>query len=229
MTGAVRRRAVIVFSGGADSVCSAVRLGPEYDLYGITFSYGQKAAQEVRRADMFARRLGLRQHRVVDISFMRDLYAGTNALTDGDVKVPGRFDYSIVVPVRNAVFLSIATAWAYTLGASLVAYGAHTGDGNYPDCRPGFARRLEDALNEGESDGIRQGVRRKVEFWSPFLKGLAKSDLLKIGYEGLGKELFDTWSCYLDGDVHCGICESCRNRRTAFEKAGIPDGTAYAT
>ncbi len=221
-------KAVVIFSGGADSVCSAAHLGSTYDLYGITFSYGQRAGREVEVARTFADALGFRQHKIVDIGFMKDLYAGTNVLTDADRQVPGEFDYTIVVPIRNAVFLTIASAWAYTLNAPLVAYGAHTGDENYPDCRPSFARMLEAALNHGEADGIRSRVRRRIEIWSPFQQGLSKSDLLGMGYEILGDRIFETWSCYLGGKVHCGRCESCMNRRNSFATAGIQDRTPYA-
>lgn len=72
---------------------------------------------------------------------MKDLYGESNVLTSSKKNIPKSFDYSIVVPVRNAVFLSIGTAWAFTLNASLVAYGAHKGDWHYPDCRPNFAKK----------------------------------------------------------------------------------------
>ena len=94
---------------------------------------------------------------------MKQLYGNSNVLTNTKRKIPSKFDYSIVVPIRNAVFLSIASAWAYTLNASLVAYGAHTGDKNYPDCRPNFARKLESAFNQGETDGIKIGLRKKIQ------------------------------------------------------------------
>ena len=219
----------MVFSGGLDSVCYASQLGKRYDLYGITFSYGQKAGREVGAARRFAREVGLKKHRVADISFMRGLYGGTNVLTaPSRRRIPGSFDYSIVVPVRNAVFLTIAAAWAYALGAPVVAYGAHTGDARYPDCRPRFARKIEAALNEGESDGARAGIRRAITVASPFIDGRSKSDLVRAGYGDLGDRIFRTWSCYADRGAHCGECESCNNRKAAFKEAGIRDGTRYA-
>ena len=220
-------KAVVVFSGGADSVCTAAYMASRYTIYGITFSYGQRARSELDAAARFASRLDFADHIVLDMGFMRRLYSGTNVLTDPDRAVPGKFDYSIVAPIRNAVFLSVASTWAYSIGASLVAYGAHTGDENYPDCRPSFARMLQDALNQGEIDGIESQVRQPIEIWSPFKKGLSKSDMLKIGYDILGDEIFETWSCYLDGTVQCGSCESCMNRKRSFATAGIPDGTSY--
>lgn len=222
------KKAVVVFSGGIDSVCAASYLKSKYDLYGISFSYGQKANREIITAKSFAKKLGLKKHKIVDISFMKDLYGKSNVLTSGKKKIPSKFEYSIVVPIRNAVFLSIASAWAYTLNAQLVAYGAHTGDKNYPDCRPKFAKKLESSFNEGEIDGITTGLRKKIEIWSPYKEGLSKSDLLKLGYKTFGDSIFKTWSCYYSGKYHCGNCESCNNRKIAFEKSGIKDNTKYA-
>ena len=237
--------AVVIFSGGADSACVASMQKAEYDeIHAITFSYGQRAAPEIDAARILARKLKLKQHKVVDIGFMGDLYGDSNVLTGGD-RLPGSFDYSIVVPIRNAVFLSIATAWAFSIGATRVAYGAHTGDTNYPDCRPPFAKKLQDALNEGESDGIAARVRKEIEIWSPFTAGLSKEDLLRYGKKTLGDSIYETWSCYDGGGggnnassskndnaekiLQCGACESCMNRRRAFAAAGIDDKTVYYT
>lgn len=220
-------KAVIVFSGGMDSVCTAAYLKKKYDLYGITFSYGQKAGEEMGAARHFSKVLGFREHRVIDIDFMKSLYDKTNALTNPNMAIPSEFDYSIVVPIRNAVFLSVASAWAFSKKAELVAYGAHRDDQRYPDCRPKFSRMLADALNEGEADGIRKGLRKRIKIWSPFVANLSKSSLLKIGYGMLGDEIFKTWSCYSNTKVHCGRCESCNNRKAAFSEAGMPDKTRY--
>ncbi|MDE0831524.1 MAG: 7-cyano-7-deazaguanine synthase [Nitrosopumilus sp.] len=221
------KKAVIVFSGGIDSVCAVSFLKSKYELYGITFSYGQKANMEIAAAKSFAKKLGLKEHKIIDIGFMKNLYGNSNVLTSSKRKIPTKFEYSIVVPIRNAVFLSIASAWAFTLNASLVAYGAHTGDTNYPDCRPKFAKKLENAFNEGEIDGINSKLRKSIEIWSPYRKGLSKSDLLKTGIKNLGDSIFKTWSCYSNKKYHCGICESCNNRKIAFKEAQIKDKTKY--
>ena len=221
------KKAVVVFSGGIDSVCTCAYLKSKYDLYGISFSYGQRANKEMKIAKTFSKILGLKEHKIIDISFMKNLYGETNVLTSSKDMIPHKFDYSIVVPIRNAIFLSIATAWAFTLNASLIAYGAHKGDKNYPDCRPSFSKKIERALNEGELDGIKLGIRKKIVIWSPFRSGLTKSELLKKGSRVLGDKIFNTWSCYDNKKLHCGTCESCNNRKAAFIKAKLYDKTKY--
>jgi len=221
------KKAVIIISGGLDSICTAAHLKSRYELYGISFSYGQRAIQELKTVKTFSRILGLKKHKIVDISFMKDLYGKTNVLTDSKKRIPSKFDYSIVVPIRNAIVLTIAAAWALSLGARLVAFGAHKGDQNYPDCRPIFSRKLQAALNEGEVDGIKQGSRQSIKVWSPFNEEFSKSDLLRRGYKILGKKIFKTWSCYYGKKIHCGVCESCVNRKLAFRNAGIKDKTRY--
>lgn len=219
-------RAVCILSGGIDSVSTAAYLKSKgYDLYLLTFNYGQRASKEIEVAKMFASRLG-KEHKVIDISFMNDLYGRSNVLTYNDV-MPEGFEYSIVVPIRNVVLLTVACAWAFSIGAKLIAYGAHTSDEPYPDCRTGFAKELEIALNLAEEDGIKNGLRERVEIWSPAIVGWSKSNLIREGYNVFGKDIFKTWSCYLSKDKHCGRCESCNNRKRAFADAGIKDETDY--
>jgi 7-cyano-7-deazaguanine synthase len=180
--------------------------------------------------------LKAKEHKVVDISFMKSLYGGSNALTDSRQELSQDFSQSLVVPVRNAIFLTIATAWAMSINAKVVAYGAHTGDvPHYPDCRPAFVSAISEALNIAESDSILAGRRQEITMLSPAVIGLDKAALLKIGYKILGNRIFQTWSCYSDGVraggryIHCGRCESCINRKNAFTTAQIEDKTDYAT
>jgi 7-cyano-7-deazaguanine synthase len=223
----MRKKAVVILSGGLDSLCLGAHLSSKYDLYGITFSYGQRAANELKAAKHVGKMLKLKEHKIVTIDFMKNLYGQTNVLTNTKKNIPSKFEYSIVAPIRNAIFLSIATAWAFSLKASLVAYGAHTDDKKYPDCRPSFSKKLESALNEGEIDGIRLGLRKRIQIWSPYLAGLSKSSLIKAGHKKFGDEIFKTWSCYSNTRLHCGRCESCNNRKIAFLRANLRDQTKY--
>lgn len=223
------KKAVVVLSGGLDSLCLGAYLSSKYDLYGITFSYGQRASQELDSARRVGKILRLREHKTVKIDFMKSLYGQSNVLTNTKKKLPAKFEYSIVAPIRNAIFVTIASAWAFSLNASVVAYGAHTDDTKYPDCRPAFSKKLQDALNQGESDGIALGIRDKIKIWTPYIAGLSKSELIMAGYKKFGSEIFRTWSCYSNARIHCGRCESCNNRKIAFKKAGIEDRTRYSS
>jgi 7-cyano-7-deazaguanine synthase len=228
--------AVCIVSGGLDSICTAAYLKKEKDctLYFLTYIYGQRARNEIQAAKHFARILKVKDHRIIDIGFMKELYSNSNVLTDPTKRLPGSFNYSIVVPVRNVVFISIASAWAISMNATVVAYGAHKGDNHYPDCRPEFIRAATSVLNMAEEDGIYSGIRRKVTVWAPVLQGMNKTKLLKIGYSILGDEIFHTWSCYSNGIrikgnyLHCGRCESCINRKAAIRDADMEDRTQYA-
>jgi len=227
-------KTVCIVSGGADSACTAAHLKSNgHDLYLITFYYGQRSKTEVEKAKIIADHMKVNEHKIVDIGFMKELYASSNVLTDANSSMPREFDYSIVVPVRNAIFLSIAAAWAFSIDAETVAYGAHKDDVNYPDCRPEFVKSINEMVNLAEIDGIKKGVRKEIKIWSPAIDGISKKDLLRIGYKVLGDKLFETWSCYTDGIkhdnelLHCGKCESCMNRKKAFIEAGIEDKTKY--
>jgi 7-cyano-7-deazaguanine synthase len=227
---------VCIVSGGLDSVCTAAYLRKEKNctLYFLSYIYGQRARNEIHAAKQFARILNVKDHRTIDIGFMKELYSDTNVLTDTKQTLPRSFNYSIVVPIRNVVFITIASAWAMSLNATVVAYGAHEGDNHYPDCRPEFIRSVTAVLNLAEEDGIELGMRQKVTVWAPVVQGMSKTELLKIGYSILGDKVFDTWSCYSNGIkikgnyLHCGSCESCINRKAAIRNAGIEDQTHYA-
>jgi 7-cyano-7-deazaguanine synthase len=228
-------KTVCIVSGGADSACTAAYLNSNgHDLCLLTFYYGQRSRIEVERAKMIGNYLHVNEHKVVDISFMKEIYGESNVLTDASSSMPEQFNYNIVVPVRNAIFLSIASAWAYSINAEMVAYGAHKDDVNYPDCRPEFVRSINEMVNLAEVDGIKKGVRKEIKIWSPAIDNISKKELLRIGYKVLGDKLFETWSCYTDGIkyddelLHCGKCESCSNRKKAFIEARIDDKTKYS-
>jgi 7-cyano-7-deazaguanine synthase len=231
---------VCIVSGGLDSICTAAYLTREkgYKIYMITFLYGQRAKRiEIKQSKYFARILNVREHHIIDINFMKELYGTTNSLTDTRQNLSQNFEHNIIVPIRNAIFITIAAAWALSINAKIVSYGAHTDDTRfYPDCRLEFIKSITDMLNLAEADNIGLGLRQKVTVWSPAVSGIDKSTLLSIGYKVLGDEIFHTWSCYSSGmkdkstrnPLHCGKCESCINRKVAISKAGIKDKTHYA-
>jgi 7-cyano-7-deazaguanine synthase len=221
-------KAVCIISGGLDSSgVASYWKEKQFELFLLTFDYGQRAKQEIKRAREVGKILGAKEHKIVDISFMKELYGSTNVLTDETMEMPTHFQSNIIVPIRNAVFLTIATAHAFAIGAEVLAYGAHLTDQPYPDCRPEFAKSLAATLNLGDIDAIKSQLHPPIEIWSPAISGMTKDEMLRISYMLLKERVFRTWSCYLDGKLQCGKCESCRNRKRAFKLAGIKDMTEY--
>lgn len=124
-----------------------------------------------------------------------------------------------VVPFRNAIMLAVATGLAESRGAEGLVIAAHGGDhAIYPDCREEFMRAMGDAM--------RLGTYAEVKLLRPFI-AMTKAEIAVAGAK-LGVDFGRTWSCYKGGDVHCGKCGTCVERREAFELAGVSDPTGYA-
>lgn len=221
-----RQKAVAIVSGGMDSVTLAYWLKDHnFSLHLLSFDYGQRHRKELDCAIWQANHLGA-EHTILDISGIRPLLKGS-ALTD-DVPVPhGHYAEDsmrqTVVPNRNAIMLSIAWGLACSSGASVLASGVHAGDHFiYPDCRPGFMGALGHALLLG-TEGHRNDSLRLI---APFISH-SKTDIAAIG-AGLNVPFDHTWTCYEGGDIHCGQCGSCTERKEAFRDSGTPDPTIYA-
>jgi len=212
------RKAVVILSGGPDSATAAYWAKSRgFDVHAVTFDYGQKAKIEIERAREIAEALGA-QHKVIDVSGLSEIYAGVTSLVDMDIEVTEEFSDPIVVPFRNGVFMAVTVAYAVGVDAQHIFYGAHASDEPfYSDCRREFYEAFQEAA--------RLGTEKEMVIQSPF-SGIPKSGILRKAVE-LGVPLERTWSCYLNGPVHCGRCESCSNRRKAFSEAGIPDPTEY--
>lgn len=225
------RKAVAIVSGGPDSIgYAAIWKSRGYEIHPIIFNYGQKGIKEVEVAEELCEKLKFHKPVVIDISFMKNLWRGAQ-LTDEDVRVESTYTPTVVVPIRNAVFLTIATAYAYVIGAEKVIYGAHLDDNLprqdthepiYPDCSPEFQYALQTALNLGHFRS-----ERRIEIWSPARELWTKTENLKKTFNVIGDLIYSTWSCYLSGRKHCGRCESCINRHKAFIQAQIIDKTEY--
>jgi 7-cyano-7-deazaguanine synthase len=215
------KKAVCLLSGGPDSaVATAVAKRDGYGIYCISFDYGQIASKEIESAEAIAKKLGAKEHKILDISILNEIYGpGVTSLMDKKMKMPEKFESSVIVPFRNGILISIAAGYASAIGADAIYYGAHKDDAPfYPDCRPEFVKAI--------SDAIFRGTESKITVKNP-LAGMKKAEIMKLAAE-LGVPLELTWSCYLNGKLHCGRCESCRNRKNAFRAAGIKDPTKYA-
>jgi len=220
------RRAVVLLSGGLDSattLAAAVRAG--WICHALSFDYGQRHSVELDAAQALARALGACEHRILRL----DLSAfGGSALTDSRIAVPETPAEGIpvtYVPARNTVFLSMALAWAETLGAHDIFIGANAVDySGYPDCRPEYLAAFESMANLATRAGV-EGQRIRIR--AP-LVDLSKADIVRLGLE-CGVDLAATMSCYQADDQGraCGVCDSCRLRARGFAEAGVPDPTRY--
>ena len=213
-----KEKCVVILSGGPDSTTVAYWAKKQgYQTQALTFNYGQIAQKEIGYAVKTAERLGI-PIKIIDISSLKEIYAGVTSLIDRDIPMTADFSQPIIVPFRNGIFLSIAVAYAASIGASRIFCGAHRSDEPfYPDCRREFYRAFETAA--------KLGTEQDIPIESPF-SDLPKSEIIKEGAR-LGVPFRDTWSCYLNEAKHCRKCESCTNRKRAFKEAGILDPTEY--
>ena len=224
-------KAVVLLSGGLDStVTAAIAQRDGFRIHCVTVAYGQRHAVEVEQARAVAHALGATGHVVVEV----DLRAfGGSALT-ADVEVPKnrtQDERSAAIPVtyvpaRNTVLLSLALAYAETLEAQAIYFGANVLDySGYPDCRPEFIHAFETVARLGTKMGV-EG--RAVEVRAPLLMQ-SKADIVRYGRE-LRVPFELTHSCYDPGDggMACGRCDSCRIRREGFRQAGVVDPVSYA-
>lgn len=221
-----KKRAVAIVSGGLDSVVLSHLLASQnFDLHLLSFDYGQKHKKELEFARECAARLNARFD-VVDLSGFTPLISGS-ALTSSEIAVPhGHYAAQnmaiTVVPNRNAIMLALAFGAAVNEGASVVATAVHGGDhAIYPDCRPEFIESF-DQMQRLAVEGFGAS---DLHLHAPFLA----TDKTGIVREGARLEVpFErTWSCYEGGEIHCGQCGTCVERREAFEIAGVWDPTFY--
>jgi 7-cyano-7-deazaguanine synthase len=216
--------AVVLLSGGMDSAVAASLARRRARIACLHFTYGQRAADRERRAfEAVAADLQACERRVVDFTHLGAL--GGSALTDRRLEVPpADLDRpgipATYVPFRNAQFLSAAVAWAETLGAHEIVYGAVEEDSSgYPDCRGVFV----DAFNRLIETGTRDGAGLRVV--APLLHK-RKAEIVHLGLE-LKTPFHLTWSCYQDEEEACGACDSCALRLRGFREAGVVDPLPY--
>ena len=225
------KKAVILLSGGLDSsTCAAIATSQGFELYGISFRYGQRHSIELEASKNIAKKMGFVRHEIVDI----DLRAfGGSALT-ADIDVPknrseDEMDVEIpitYVPARNTIFLSFSLAYAETIGSKDIFIGVNAVDySGYPDCRPDYIKSFQNMANLATKAGVEDSSALQIH--TPLID-LTKARIIQRGL-ALGVDYGLTTSCY-DPDAQgksCGYCDSCILRLKGFKEAGSLDPIEY--
>jgi 7-cyano-7-deazaguanine synthase len=224
------KRAVVLLSGGLDSTTTlAIAIAKGYEVYALSFDYGQRHQIEVEAARHIANSLGVKEHRVAKIDLR---IFGGSALTD-NVDVPKQRSETEIahgipvtyVPARNTIFLAYALALAEVISAADIFLGVNAIDySGYPDCRPEFIASFESLANLGTKTGLEGG---RFHIHAPLIK-FSKSEIIRKANE-LGVDLSLTRSCYdpSSEDLACGECDSCLLRLKGFRESGIEDPIRY--
>lgn len=224
-------KVVVLLSGGLDSVTalhdvlSCKQRGENQERHevvaALSFDYGAKHhACELPMAAWHCASLGIPHHTasldVIAREFQSDLLTSGGDIPDGHYEEESM--RSTVVPFRNGIMLAIAAGFAESRGAEGVVIAAHSGDhAIYPDCRESFMGPMARAIEEG--------TYARIKLLRPFMR-MDKAAIVRRGAE-LGVDFDHTWSCYKGGEIHCGTCGTCIERREAFEIAGVADPTRY--
>lgn len=223
------RKAIVLLSGGLDSATVlAIARQDGYEIYAISFRYGQRHKIELARASELAATMAVAAHVIVDINLAQ---FGGSALTT-DIAVPKHDSVQQIgtdipvtyVPARNTVFLSLALAYAESIGASDIFIGVNALDySGYPDCRPAFIEAFETMANLATKASTTGELSIRIH--TPLID-LTKAQIIARGLQ-LGVDYSRTTSCYdpsREGRP-CQHCDACLLRIRGFEQNGLSDPT----
>lgn len=225
------KKAVALASGGLDSsTAMALARNQGFEIYALSFDYGQRHRCELEAARRVVKSLGIQHHIVAAI----DLRAFGGSSLTSEMEVPKSRDIENIsaeipatyVPARNTIFLSFALGWCEVLQAQDIFIGVNAVDySGYPDCRPEFLKAFERLANLATKAGVEGAARYEIH--APLLH-MSKAQIIQAGIEA-GVDFSLTHSCYDPSPegLACGACDSCILRRRGFEQAGIADPTRY--
>lgn len=225
------KKAVVLSSGGIDSTTvMAIAMDKGYEIYSLSFFYGQRHAFELKAAEAVAAFFKVKRHMVINIDLGR---IGGSALTD-NIEVPkSRCEKTMAanipvtyVPARNTIFLSYALAWAEAIQCSHIFIGVNAVDySGYPDCRPEYIHAFEKMANLATKATVEGTLKINIE--APLIS-MTKAEIISLG-ANLGVDYSITHSCYDPSPegLACGYCDSCRLRKKGFKEAGVKDPTRY--
>ncbi len=223
------KKAVCLISGGLDSAVSAyIAKDMGYDIFVISFIYGQKHIKEIKSAKKIAKTLNVKKQVIFNID--KGCFGGSSIVDDSikpeinhKIDDIGKDIPNTYVPARNTIFLSIALAFAEVIDADAIFIGATAADySGYPDCKPIYFKAFQKMADLATKKSVKG---KKVIIKTPVLK-LNKSEIIKKGFK-LNVPFEKTWSCYLGREKACGRCDSCLLRLKGFKKAGIKDPLKY--
>ena len=222
------KKAISVLSGGLDCTVATSVYSKDYEIYAITFNYGQKSfKRELKASREICNKMNWK-HEVIDLPWLAQI-SNSTLTTSEEVPEPSSDDLddfdkssesasSVWVPARNTVFTSIALAYAESIGAEIIIVGWNFEEGaTFPDNSKEYLDKFNELFDVGSPENI------KIE--APAID-LNKEEIVELGIK-VGAPMELSYSCYKGGDKHCGVCESCMRRKRAFENLGVKDLSEY--
>jgi len=204
------KNGLLIYSGGLDSTVLLHRYKEDIATC-VYFNYGSNHyKKEIVSAKSNCDQIDIPLVEIDLTASFKHIKSGL--LNDADSIPDGHYEdetmKDTVVPFRNGIMLSIAAGITESMKLDTVFIANHAGDHViYPDCRWAFIDSISIAISLGTYTNI------KIE--SPFCN-LTKRGIARRGHS-MGINLSRTWSCYKGGDIHCGTCGTCVERKEAME------------
>lgn len=221
-------KAIAVLSGGLDCTVATSIYKDQYDITAITFNYNQKSLdKEIEAAKNICEKYSFK-HVIIDLPWLTNI-SNSSLTSDESIPEPEMNELddektslenakSVWVPARNTVFCSIALAYAESIKAEIIIVGWDYEESiTFPDNSKEYLEYFNKTIEYGSFDDI------KIE--APLID-MTKKEIVETGHE-YDAPMDISYSCYNGSDKHCGVCESCKRRKRAFEQANINDPTEY--